>query len=901
MTSQVDEELEEFKTCLVNDVFGSDNQGKIPMEKVVMLIWQFRDDPNVVKFMAQFVAKFAGSRDVFAGVEFYLPQLAHMIIHLDVDWDEAILERFALVVAQQSLHFALQLNWILQGSIQDYEPELPSGEPNPGYHPLYYNRCIILLKNIERVAVYGRPRSLELQRLYESGKITKQELDILELHDRRFNAVQIQEVSAASSGREKSEVALFGGELLYKRKVRTSCLKPKPWKTRYFCIQNTMLHCYNKQGGKLVRSMPLESAQIGDVEKGKYRHMFFVENQGFHFTMRAGSSVEKQRWVTKLKEEAKALSLFSQTEEFLEDLSPTQRARFEFFRNERIFCRNLCDLAEELRFKDPDERKASAPTLVAEMAIPPCVYVPLCNSMDIWRRVDEAIPATVKVFNTKERCPVMMHFVCRRGEFEPGKDHPGLNNVNLDVAEYLHLTFDVADQNKTEVEEQEEGMKPIEEENLNPEVVESEECLENNSGSAHASLWHDGNHEDDGGSGRNPQDSERGNKQVQSFLKNNLIMMPKKLANRIPVRRLAKQKSVFGRSSVLEAVPIIGEEKRSIVEDDEESVVSVEVSSAITNRKSLMAKPGTLIEREHLAAATKIICGTTWAQRTAQMLESYTEGEGVAEISSVFAKSNDDLRQEVFVMQMIHYYKSVFAKGKVDVWLKTYKLLSLSRDTGMIECINDATSLDGLKKSPDYPKEGGLRAYFEQVYGSPSGPSFQEAQRNFMKSLAGYSLVSYLLGLKDRHNGNIMISNLGHLIHIDFGFAMGMAPGHEFSFERAHFKLTKEYVELLNGWNSPLFQEFRKLFVTGFLQARKNSLIALGMVEIMMYESNYPCFTGTRYGNGVSLKRFENRLMLHIPDDQVQRRAEKLIDQAYNHGGTNLYDKFQNWSNGYAI
>lgn len=41
----------------MNDVFGSDNQGKVPMEKVVMLIWQFRDDPNVVKFMAQFVAK----------------------------------------------------------------------------------------------------------------------------------------------------------------------------------------------------------------------------------------------------------------------------------------------------------------------------------------------------------------------------------------------------------------------------------------------------------------------------------------------------------------------------------------------------------------------------------------------------------------------------------------------------------------------------------------------------------------------------------------------------------------------------------------------------------------------------------------------------------------------------
>jgi len=42
---------------LVRDVFGKDNEGKVPMEKVIMLIWVFRDDPTVVKFMAQFVAK----------------------------------------------------------------------------------------------------------------------------------------------------------------------------------------------------------------------------------------------------------------------------------------------------------------------------------------------------------------------------------------------------------------------------------------------------------------------------------------------------------------------------------------------------------------------------------------------------------------------------------------------------------------------------------------------------------------------------------------------------------------------------------------------------------------------------------------------------------------------------
>jgi phosphatidylinositol kinase/protein kinase (PI-3 family) len=41
-----------------------------------------------------------------------------------------------------------------------------------------------------------------------------------------------------------------------------------------------------------------------------------------------------------------------------------------------------------------------------------------------------------------------------------------------------------------------------------------------------------------------------------------------------------------------------------------------------------------------------------------------------------------------------------------------------------------------------------------------------------------------------------MIDSSGHLIHIDFGFVFGLAPGKQFSMETAPWKLTEEMVEV---------------------------------------------------------------------------------------------------------
>ena len=49
-----------------------------------------------------------------------------------------------------------------------------------------------------------------------------------------------------------------------------------------------------------------------------------------------------------------------------------------------------------------------------------------------------------RVFNTKERCPVVVCILTRRGE-TMHHHRGGLKDVNLDVAEFLHLQCEIPD------------------------------------------------------------------------------------------------------------------------------------------------------------------------------------------------------------------------------------------------------------------------------------------------------------------------------------------------------------------------------------------------------------------------------------------------------------------------
>ena len=61
-------------------------------------------------------------------------------------------------------------------------------------------------------------------------------------------------------------------------------------------------------------------------------------------------------------------------------------------------------------------------------------------------------------------------------------------------------------------------------------------------------------------------------------------------------------------------------------------------------------------------------------------------------------------------------------------------------------------------------------------------------------------------------------------------------------FEGAPFKLTQEYIDLMDGVDSDFFEYFKSLITAGLLEVRKNMDDLVRFITIMMKESVMPCF-----------------------------------------------------------
>lgn len=276
----------------------------------------------------------------------------------------------------------------------------------------------------------------------------------------------------------------------------------------------------------------------------------------------------------------------------------------------------------------------------------------------------------------------------------------------------------------------------------------------------------------------------------------------------------------------------------------------------------------------------------TWAETVNEIKKSSQFSELKPEVKCIIIKTGNELGPEVIASEVLTEMKDIFAEENLRIWVKPYKIYPVYHNAGFVEVISNAKSIHEIKKA--HSSISGGKTFLKKFYCEKYQDNLEKAIQNFLESLVGYSLVSYFLGLKDRHNGNILIDDDGHVVHVDFGFVLGLHPG-IFCVETAPFKMSAEYIHLLGN----RLDEFKKLFIQGFLAMRNNHKKLLRIMEICMNNPKY------KFLDFTAIDAFKKRLNTDLSNRELEDFIISLIDWSIKSTTTGLYDSYQYFSNGY--
>lgn len=264
---------------------------------------------------------------------------------------------------------------------------------------------------------------------------------------------------------------------------------------------------------------------------------------------------------------------------------------------------------------------------------------------------------------------------------------------------------------------------------------------------------------------------------------------------------------------------------------------------------------------------------TVFASKLCPMKLSFTVS-GAEELVSLMYKSGDDLRQDQLIIQMIRLMDKLLKDVNLDMELTPYNVLATSTSDGFVEFVAaSSTIFERIQKKQQ------LSNYLtENECQSPS------IKQTFVKSCAGYCVITYLLGIGDRHLENLMIDSSGHLFHIDFGFILGKDPKPM----PPPMKLCKEMVEAMGKGH----ELFKTKCVEVFMHLRKHCKLIVNLFYLMIHSG----LSGLSGDPLKTLDKLYERFKSGMSDEEAEHYIIDLTNESVNALMPQIMEKIHVWA-----
>ncbi|OAY34523.1 phosphatidylinositol 3-kinase, root isoform [Manihot esculenta] len=250
----------------------------------------------------------------------------------------------------------------------------------------------------------------------------------------------------------------------------------------------------------------------------------------------------------------------------------------------------------------------------------------------------------------------------------------------------------------------------------------------------------------------------------------------------------------------------------------------------------------------------------------------------------IIFKKGDDIRQDQLVVQMVSLMDRLLKLENLDLHLTPYKVLATGQDEGMLEFIPSRSLAQILSEHRS------IISYLQKFHPDDHGPFGITATclETFIKSCAGYSVITYILGIGDRHLDNLLLRDDGRLFHVDFGFILGRDPK---PFPPP-MKLCKEMVEAMGGAESQYYTRFKSYCCEAYNILRKSSNLILNLFHLIA-GSNIPDIASDPEK---SILKLQEKFRLDLDDEAAIHFFQDLINESVSALFPQMVETIHRWA-----